>query len=47
MTVTRAHLEILSRLDELGGEVTRVEGRRDEDIGVDNVLLEVRVLTLL
>jgi len=42
-----ARLEVGRRLDEIGGEVSRVEGSGDEDIGILDVLLEVGILALL
>ena len=40
-------LEVLGLLDVLAGEVSRVEGGRDQDIRVDDVLGKVRIRSLL
>lgn len=40
-------LEVLGLLDVLAGEVSRVEGSRDQDIRVDDVLGKVRIRSLL
>lgn len=46
-TSSLTQLEVLGFRDDLTGQVRRMERRRDEHVGVDNVLLELAVLAFL
>lgn len=42
-----SQLEVLGRGNDLAGEIAGVEGRRDDDISVDNLLCHLAVGALL